>query len=771
MATKFPPKVKIKRKVTKRYVLYAAVLTFVLTAFTSFFPPFLSTPYREMLGYTAALLMIVWNYATVLVNGAKQIKEKRQQLIQQKTSLPKLIRYNNSSYEGPKPYLTLGFEEKTGREIVWPNQKQCEHMIVVGSTGSGKSSFLFSLLYQQVMRGGGVAFIDGGRNPKTLKNLVYICESANALSRLRIVDPREPRTGHSYNPLSSGDADAIANKIMKVLNPIPTGSDAEYYKSKIYRATVTLVRALVSIGKPFNVKDVLCLFCLPEISFKLLEEQLSRYELLDELISLRTLIMESRSTKSFRDDLSNMIANLGSIAEGETGEALCSAGTQVNLYDAVKKNQVVYFMLPRMSDAEKATRLGRLLLGDIQTTIGLFYEEKEFEPLVPFLILLDELGSYANPEFAVVFEQARKAHFAVVAAVQSFANLANPFAGLSREFKQQVLGNTNTKVFLSVSDMEDAREMAALVGQDITYFKTYSTSVQESHGADTISAKRFLNPTITDRESVTESYSERYDFKIRPEVFMHELGKTKGKAIIDFKDGNPIFARTCWFYPSVPRNYAYEEKIPRFAPHEEEPLALWERVQAKLKHLEITFEDEKEQNLVNQKTACHIIASAQKHGSKTIYVAMLLEPKTSKILEKITGVINKRDDIIATYRAIEEAFVTAKHMHITQIDVFSPIKTVIGQLGTGNIANGSPEEPFFKKVKQQEKQFKKVSYHAATAEHHALTEKELTAAINQAQSKQQPKTQSAKKQKTKGKNSKTEQTNDNNTYNDLFEET
>ncbi|RLI47770.1 MAG: hypothetical protein DRP09_22100, partial [Candidatus Thorarchaeota archaeon] len=667
--------------------------------------------YRQLCGYFLRFFLIIWNYHMNIKNLFSALYSASKTIAEKRNILPEIKRLSFDS-EGPRPYLTLGYEEKTGKEIIWPDEKQPQHMIVVGTTGSGKSSFLFSLLWQQMLRGGGAVFVDGGRNPKTLKNLVYMSERAHALSRLRIVDPRDPKAGHTYNPLTSGDADAIANKIMKVLNPIPAGSDAEYYKSKIYRAVVILVRALVSIGKPFNIRDVLCLLSLPEVSFKILEEQLARYELSDALISIRTLIMEAKSTSAFRDDLSNMIANLGSIATGEIGETLSSPITQVNIYDAVKKSQILYFMLPRMSDSEKATRLGRLLLGDIQTTISLFYEEREFKPLVPFLIILDEFGSYASPEFAVVFEQARKANFSVIAAVQSFGNLSNPYAGLSREFRQQVLGNTSTRIFLTVSDTETAELAAGMVGRDITYFKSISACVQESHGADTISAKRFLNPVYTDRESVTEGYTERYDYKLRPEVFMHELGKIKGRAIVDFKDGNPIFIRTCWANPEVPDDYPYEDKIPRFEATRAEPLSLWERVQSRLKHMEISFDEEK----VEEKSPASalLLAGTKKQKGKTKYVFLLIDGKTRELISSDHGAIDSRDDVLAGYHALYNGLKTAKTKGYAIMDVYSNAKTMIGQLGTGNIADGTTEKPLFEKVKALEKEFERVTYRIAT---------------------------------------------------------
>ena len=120
------------------------------------------------------------------------------------------VKKDRTPYYGPRPKLTLAYEVSTGREIVWDNRQMVTHALVTGTTGKGKSSFLFSLLYQQCLRGGGAIFIDGGKNIETLKKLIWICKRSGRITDLRIVDPRTPKHGHTYNPLASDDADVIA---------------------------------------------------------------------------------------------------------------------------------------------------------------------------------------------------------------------------------------------------------------------------------------------------------------------------------------------------------------------------------------------------------------------------------------------------------------------------------------------------------------------------------------------------------------------------------
>ena len=88
-----------------------------------------------------------------------------------------------------------------------------------------------------------------------------------------------------------------------------------------------------------------------------------------------------------------------------------------------------------------------MILTDLQSSIGAIYNEKDFQPLMPALVVLDEFGSYAIPDFSVVFEQAREAGIAVVAAFQLTSQLSDIEKGLSKGFLETVMGNTETKVF------------------------------------------------------------------------------------------------------------------------------------------------------------------------------------------------------------------------------------------------------------------------------------------------------------------------------------
>ena len=90
-----------------------------------------------------------------------------------------------------------------------------------------------------------------------------------------------------------------------------------------------------------------------------------------------------------------------------------------------------------------------MILTDIRFAISEVLSRTKSKPNPPFLIVLDEFGSYATPDFSVVFEKSREANVIVVEAIQSLSNLTDGHKMLSRDFAERILGNAN-KIFMSL---------------------------------------------------------------------------------------------------------------------------------------------------------------------------------------------------------------------------------------------------------------------------------------------------------------------------------
>ncbi|MFA5028918.1 MAG: type IV secretion system DNA-binding domain-containing protein, partial [Candidatus Methylomirabilota bacterium] len=99
--------------------------------------------------------------------------------------------------------LTLGWSPKTGW-IRLSNHCLQYHTLVLGSSGSGKTQLLLSLLAQQIQRGGGCLMIDAKVDKQSLQTVLALCRQADRLEDLRVLWPPNPTISHTWNPLLRG---------------------------------------------------------------------------------------------------------------------------------------------------------------------------------------------------------------------------------------------------------------------------------------------------------------------------------------------------------------------------------------------------------------------------------------------------------------------------------------------------------------------------------------------------------------------------------------
>jgi len=215
------------------------------------------------------------------------------------------------------------------------------------------------------------------------------------------------------------------------------------------------------------------------------------------------------------------------------GDFLCRPFSDVDFYQAIKRSQIIYAALPRLQETKKSEKLGKVILTDLQSSIGAVYSEKDFRPLMPALVVLDEFGSYALPDFGVVFEQAREANVAVVAAFQLTSQLADREKRLSTGFLETVMGNTETKVFMRLKSLESALWASEFFGQELRWFAQVSAGGSRSDAEQMISLRRYLNPRRMEARTSSLTHRQMYDQRVRPEALLHEL--VVGEAVINWR--------------------------------------------------------------------------------------------------------------------------------------------------------------------------------------------------------------------------------------------
>jgi hypothetical protein len=299
---------------------------------------------------------------------------------------------------------------------------------------------------------------------------------------------------------------------------------------------------------------------------------------IDKIIELRRFVKKFKSDGKSQDLYSGIMTELGALTDRETSKFITSASNEINLYSVIKRNQLTYVGLPRLQEPRIAEQLGRVLLTDLQTTIGSFYNLNH-QPYVPFLVLMDELASYVFKEFAVVFEQARGAGFICVGVLQALPQLQDKMRELGPDFMSRVMGNCQIKLCLQVEDQTTANMMAEYFGKEIQWWGSIGSSSGKSDSGQLWSLQRIANPRRGRSESESISYSERLELKVQPQQFIH--GLSVGQGIIR-DTGNPTQISTVWANPDIPPHWDLRRVVPRLPTRQVKPLDLWGQIQRRM---------------------------------------------------------------------------------------------------------------------------------------------------------------------------------------------
>lgn len=472
--------------------------------------------------------------------------------------------------------LCLGVTTE-GEEVHLLDEDNLKHLVVLGRSGCGKTSFLLGLLYQQIQRGGGYIFIDGKVSRTTIDQVYYLSKLAMRESLFRIFNPSDPLITHTYNPLIKAvqniDKSNVAETLIKLLDPIPDGSLAQHYQTLTLNLLHRVVKVFHTIGKAATIRDLLEVLSHMDVVYPILAEEIKDAHMMRDLVEYYKYF-QKEVLKARDEKFEGLDAKINSLLASKATKALCSPGSDIDFYNAIHKSQNIYVGLPMDRDPSIAAGLGRVILTDIRVAISEILGHTKWKPNPPFLIILDEFGSYATPDFSVVFEKSREANVIVVGAIQSISNLTDGNKMLSRDFAERILGNAN-KIFMALESTHTALEAERYWGEEITRKQSYQTSEGYTDSGRYLSPMRYLNPQRSKNLQDRKGWIEGWESRIKADEFIHGLGI--GEAYLRH-NGRPAKVKLVRADINPPGKFDLTEDLPRFSQGNEPPLNLTEKV-------------------------------------------------------------------------------------------------------------------------------------------------------------------------------------------------
>ena len=476
----------------------------------------------------------------------------------------------------------VGFNLETGEPLWIDEEDLCSHAAVFAKTGVGKTLWLTSLIFQQMARGraSGCTFIDAKRDSGTLAQIILMALVTGRIEDLVVIDPFD--SVHAYNfVLTNQRADVKARKVLRAgLPPTSDQSTTKHYDRLAADSIYRMVRAMESFGLAWSIHDIAVALSAFNLSYPHLRKMLMQIGARQALVELGHLASSYRDpkgmldTKRLTDNLRGIASELHAISGSDMGGIFCTKYTDLVLTDAILRGKIIYFMLPRLEEAESAARMVKVFREDLEVSIGEITSSRTHNLEDPHLVIIDEGSSTFGPTWANLFELARKGRFALLFGAQSTGGLTDNAIGLSEAFYERVMANVNLKVMMRIGDNRTAQDMAEWFGMVTTTKTSLSTGVTHSKSSSMVRGVVDMQARSMGGESQSIGISEDEDYFVSPEELKHEMSAEKGLAWFDLGDGRIIKGRAFWFNAELPEKWEGREHLTRLEKFEKDEIGL-----------------------------------------------------------------------------------------------------------------------------------------------------------------------------------------------------
>lgn len=412
----------------------------------------------------------------------------------------KLLDHNDPKPGTIKPNKARGIaffgnEKASGEELWFNNDDMRTHVLMFGSTGSGKTEALISLAYNALIQGSGFIYVDG-KGDNSLFHKVFSMARfmgreddvllINFMTGAKdIVGPQETRISNTMNPFSTGSSSMLSQLVVSLMDSSAATPDGDMWKGRAISFVEALMKILVYMRDQGHIlldaNIVRNYFTLDRLE-AIMDKQFPRDnqepvrlddvpEVVLEPIKNYVINLPGYDKSKRGKQVSQVLEQHGFITMQLTrvftsladtyGHIIRTKLAEVDLRDVVLNRRILIVLLPALEKSpEELSNLGKVIIATLKAMMaaglgeqveGSYREmilRKPTNAPTPFLCILDEYGYYAVPGFAVVPAQARSLGFSTIFAGQDLP----AFQKASKEEAASIGANTNIKICMKLED-------------------------------------------------------------------------------------------------------------------------------------------------------------------------------------------------------------------------------------------------------------------------------------------------------------------------------
>jgi conjugal transfer pilus assembly protein TraD len=365
--------------------------------------------------------------------------------------------------------VTLG-TDAGGAPVVLGDSQLSAHGLILGASGSGKSTTLLSILTDQIGRGNPVIVLDLKGSPAFAGELAAAAAAAGR--PFKLFSPDGPSR---WNPLAHGNATQLKDKLIAS----ERFTEPHYQRAaERYVQTVLQVLQATHPDRAAELHEVVALMDPRRLSGALRALPRERAARVQDYVASLTPDQQSA--------IRGFATRLALISESNVGPWLASEpgtrpepgtgpepGTRperdaIDLRAALEGREIVLFSLNSSTYGKLASQLGTLAIQDLIAAAGHRLEASSSGKLPQATIGIDEFSALGTENVIGLLARGREAGFSVVLVTQELADLDRAGRGM----RDQVVGNTAVKIAHRQDVPASAQMIAEMAGTRTVWEET-----------------------------------------------------------------------------------------------------------------------------------------------------------------------------------------------------------------------------------------------------------------------------------------------------------
>lgn len=362
----------------------------------------------------------------------------------------------DEQYDG----TVLGVSKYTGKYVVMPDSDVNQVVLVLGTTGSGKTITLRRFYKRALIKGHPLIIVDGKPDEA---NIEWIKNLANQNGR--------PFFGFNcanklhYDPLANGGFTELKDKIICLKDEW----ENDYYRSIAEDYLQTTFQVLLKSGLSLDLKRVV--ECL---SYKDLVKITHATQ--DESLMKRVQGLGNYDLK----DITGLRAHLNILIHSELGEFFENNQLMFSLNDVINKSGIVYFALPALRFPSFSKVLGKLVINDIKAVVDRQNNNHSI------FTIFDEFSVFSGEQVLNLVNMGRSKGVHAIFGTQGLGDLDR----VDIAFKEQILNCVNTLICHRLNDQNSAEMISGWIGTQNAFAITAQLNGEKSNNFGSVRTAR-----------------------------------------------------------------------------------------------------------------------------------------------------------------------------------------------------------------------------------------------------------------------------------------